>query len=123
MMFGGRGGPSWLRYIRVALLLGIIVLALTLGHSNSKAYNTIHTVYLVIIVALLIGSLAYGRSRGGVGGPNNRGRGGRQRGGPWNAGDPSVGHGGFGTPPPSAPASPPVTPPNPASEDPGNRGI
>jgi hypothetical protein len=107
MMFGGgRGSPSWLRVVRIALLIGIVVLGATLGHSNGT-YNAIHTVYLVIIVALLIASVAYGRSRRGMGGPGGR----RDRGNaPWHQDD-TTGQGGFGTAPPPATATPPPMPP------------
>jgi hypothetical protein len=88
------GGNSTLRAIRIALLVGFLVLATTL-HGHGSTYNTLHIVYFVLVIGLLIASFSM---RGG------RRSGNRQsgRGGP-------VGRGGFGgAPPPPPPHATPI---------------
>jgi hypothetical protein len=84
---------SGFRLARVVLLLGFLLLLLTL-HGRGSTYNTLHVVYIVLLVALLSGSLFVGsrRRRTGSGGP------GGQRRGPMAGGG-----GGFGSPPTPAP--------------------
>jgi hypothetical protein len=90
-MGGGRGGMSSFRIARVVLLLGFLLLVLTL-HGRGSTYNTLHVVYIVLLVALLLGSLVVSRRRGTMG---RRGPGGQRRG-------PMAGGGSFGSPPPPA---------------------
>jgi hypothetical protein len=113
--FGGRNGPSWIRFVRLGLLALILILGATL-HDRGSTYNTIHIVYLVVVVALLIGTVIFAR---GLGRSSSRGRGlqrGRGRYGPSD--DAPVGSGSFGTAP-SAPgptsSAPPPPPPRPAT--------
>jgi hypothetical protein len=83
VVFGGMGGSrSNLRLIRIGLLVAVLLIGASLHHSGST-YNTIHVIYLVIIVGLLVASVVI-RKRSGRG---RRGSGGR---------------GGYGSPPPAA---------------------
>src|SRR5580692_5630892 len=101
-MGGGRGGMSSFRLARVVLLVGFLLLVLTL-HGRGSTYNTLHIVYIVLLLALLVGSLVVGNRRRG-----QMGRGGRVNGrrgqmvGRAAAGG-GVGGGGFGSPPPPPP--------------------
>jgi hypothetical protein len=82
-VFGGMGGGrSGLRMIRLGALVLFLILAATL-HGRGSTYNTLHVVYIVIVVGVLVASIA-GRGRG---------RSGLRR--------PGGGGGGFGSGPPA----------------------
>jgi hypothetical protein len=70
-MFGGMGGSgSTLRNVRVGALAVFVVLGLAL-HRSGSAYNALHTVYFVVIAALIVASIAArGRGHGGYGPPD-----------------------------------------------------
>jgi hypothetical protein len=119
-MFGMGGGNRSLRFVRI----GALVLILLIGaafHDKGSAYNTIHIVYIVLIVALLLTGLVLsrrGRGSGNQGRGYNRGRG---PGRGWSRGDipvdgSGVGGGSFGSGPPPAP--PPATGVLPENTDP-----
>ena len=56
---------SSFRLARVVLLLGFLLLLVTL-HGKGSTYNTLHIVYIVLLVALLVGSLVVSRRRRGT---------------------------------------------------------
>lgn len=85
------GGSSTFRVVRIALLVVFLVLAATL-HGRGSTYNTLHIVYIVLVIGLLVGSLALGRGRRGL-----------QRGNRQGGGNDPVGRGGFGGAPPAPP--------------------
>jgi hypothetical protein len=98
---------SGFRVARIVLLVGFLLLLVTL-HGRGSTYNELHIVYIVLIVALLIGSFAIGggrrrmMGRGGTNGPRGR----------------NFGGGSFGSPPPP----PPVVRDNPDPEADGPSG-
>jgi hypothetical protein len=87
-MFGGMGGGGpTLQKVRVGALAVFVVLGLAL-HRSGSAYNTLHTVYFVVIGALIVASIAArGRGHGGYGPPDGA----------------RHGRGSFGSSPPPAP--------------------
>lgn len=106
-MFGGMGGGrSGLRAVRLALLVGILIIGATLHHSGST-YHAVYVIYIVIIVGILVASIALRRGRWGQQ---------RRMRGPRDSDPQSMGRGGFGTPPP--PPSPPGYHDNPDPESP-----
>jgi hypothetical protein len=103
----GRGNSS-LRAIRLGLLV-MVILAGVVFHHSGGVYDTIHVIYIVLIVGFLVFALA------------TRRRGGRQpqggtAGGSW--GGPVRGQWGAGTSAPATPSSAPATPPAPPSDRP-----
>jgi hypothetical protein len=91
-MFGGMGGGgSTLRNVRVGALAVFVVLGLAL-HRSGSAYSALHTVYFIVIAALIVASIA------------SRGR--RQHGDHGDYGPPGGsrhGRGSFGSGPPPGP--------------------
>ena len=65
-MFGGMGGGGpTLQKVRVGALAVFVVLGLAL-HRNGSAYNALHTVYFVVIGAVIVASIAAGRKHTGL---------------------------------------------------------
>jgi hypothetical protein len=73
------GGRSGLRMVRIVALVLFLILAATL-HGRGTTYNTLHVVYIIIVVGVLIASVA-GRRRCGS-------RGSRHGGGSFGTGPP-----------------------------------
>jgi hypothetical protein len=123
-MFGmGGGNRSSLRFIRIGALILILLIGAAF-HDKGSVYNSIHIVYIVLIVALLATGIVLSRRSRGSG---NQGRGYNRGRGPGrgpNMGDhpqvdDRVGGGSFGSgPPPTPPHAESTNPPSPPGAPP-----
>ncbi len=85
-MFGGMGGGrSTLRMVRLGVLVVFLILAATL-HGHGSTYNTLHVVYFVIIIGLVIAAFAGRRGSGRFGSGGSSGS--RVGGGSFGSGPP-----------------------------------
>jgi hypothetical protein len=84
------GGRSTLRMVRLGVLVLFLVLTATFrGHGSTD--HTLHVVYLIIFVGLIIATVVMSRRRGGGGGPGS---------GRFGPGSSRFGGGTFGSGPP-----------------------